>query len=161
MYTLAAALAIVGGLGWIEDAAGKGMWLALLGGLIAGAGAALTGLLDWLHIPRDEPVRRTATTHMLVNVSATVVFVVAAVLQYDGFHDGRVVTSALVLTMVAYALLAVGGWLGGSMVFVHGMRVLESPGAERPHLPESVGGIDREGGDGRARADEPGRRTRA
>lgn len=160
MYTLAAALAIVGGLGWIEDAAGKGMWLALLGGLIAGAGAALTGLLDWLELPRDEPVRRTATTHMLVNVSATAVFAVAAVLQYDGFHDGRVVTSALVVTLVAYALLAVGGWLGGSIVFVHGMRVLESPAAERPHLPESLGGVGSEGGDGRAGVGEPGHPTR-
>ena len=41
MYTLAAALAIIGAIGWIEDAAGKGMWLALLGGLIAAAGAAV------------------------------------------------------------------------------------------------------------------------
>src|SRR5262245_44203495 len=46
MYTLAAALAVIGALGWIEDAAGKAMWLALLGGLVAGACAALTGLLD-------------------------------------------------------------------------------------------------------------------
>jgi hypothetical protein len=29
-----------------------------------------------------------------------------------------------VLTLVAYGLLAFGGWVGGAIVFVHGMRVL-------------------------------------
>ncbi len=28
------------------------------------------------------------------------------------------------LTLAGFLLLAVGGWLGGSIVFVHGMRVL-------------------------------------
>ena len=28
------------------------------------------------------------------------------------------------LTLVGYAVLILGGWLGGSIVFVHGMRVL-------------------------------------
>lgn len=124
MYTLAAALGVIGAAGAIEDAAGKGMWLALLGGLAAGAAAALTGLLDWLEIPRGTPVRRTATTHMVVMVSATLLFLVSALLQYDGFHDGRVVGIALVTTLAGYAVLTVGGWLGGSLVFVHGMRVV-------------------------------------
>jgi hypothetical protein len=29
-----------------------------------------------------------------------------------------------VLTIAAFILLSVGGWLGGSVVYVHGMRVL-------------------------------------
>jgi hypothetical protein len=37
-----------------------------------------------------------------------------------------------VLTVAGFCLLSVGGWLGGSIVFVHGMRVLglvdEPPG---------------------------------
>jgi uncharacterized membrane protein len=124
MYTLAAALAVVGAFGAIEDAAGKGMWLALLGGLAAGALAAVTGLLDWLEIPSGTPLRRTATLHMLVMVTATVLFALAAIVQYDGFRDGRVVTGGLVLTLVGFATLTIGGWIGGSLVFVHGMRVV-------------------------------------
>jgi uncharacterized membrane protein len=124
MYTLAAALAVIGAFGAIEDAAGKGMWLALLGGLVAGAAAAVTGLAEWLAIPPGTPVRRTATVHMLVMVTATVLFVLAAIVQYDGFHDGRVVTGGLVLTLLGFVTLAVGGWIGGSLVFVHGHRVV-------------------------------------
>lgn len=129
MYTLAAALAIVGALGWIEDAAGKGMWLALLGGIGTGALAALTGLLDWLELPGGTALKRTATTHMLVMISATVLFLVAAILQYDGFHDGTVRGGGLVLTLLGWAALAIGGWLGGSLVFRHGMRVEGDPRA--------------------------------
>jgi uncharacterized membrane protein len=125
MYTLATALGVIGAAGGIEDAAGKGMWLALLGGLAGGAAAAVTGLLDWLRIPSGTPLRRTATTHMLVMVTATVLFLLAAILQYDGFHDGRVDGAALVFTLLGFAALTFGGWLGGSLVFVHGMRVSE------------------------------------
>jgi uncharacterized membrane protein len=136
MYTLAAALGVIGAAGGIEDAAGKGMWLALLGGLVAGAAAALTGLLDWLEIPRGTPLRRTATTHMLVMVTATVLFLVSALLQYDGFHDGRVVGIALVTTLAGYAVLTFGGWLGGTLVFVHGMRVVGEREAPAPPREE-------------------------
>lgn len=124
MFTLAAGLAVIGAIGWIEDAAGKGMWLALLGGLIASAGAAVTGLLDWLHIERGTPLWRTATTHMGVMVTAVVLFAIAAIFQYDGFHDGDVTTGGLVLALLGWAILVIGGWLGGSLVFVHGNRVV-------------------------------------
>lgn len=135
MYTLAAALAVIGATGWIEDAAGKGMWLALLGGLIASAGAALTGLLEWLALERGTPVWRTATTHMAVMVTAVVLFGIAAILQYDGFHDGDVTTGGLVLTLLGWVVLAAGGWLGGSLVFVHGLRVV---GDEQAGVRESA-----------------------
>jgi hypothetical protein len=29
-----------------------------------------------------------------------------------------------VLTLIGFVLLVLGGWLGGAIVFVHGMRVL-------------------------------------
>ena len=137
MYTLAAALGVIGALGWIEDAAGKGMWLALLGGLAGGAAAALTGLLDWLTIQPGTPLKRAATTHMLVMVGATVLFLVAAIFQYDGFHDGRVAGVGLVFTLLAFGTLLVGGWLGGALVFVHGMRVVgdETASVERAAHP--------------------------
>jgi len=38
--------------------------------------------------------------------------------------DGRVSTAGVVLSLAGLAVLTVGGWLGGSIVFVHGMRVL-------------------------------------
>jgi hypothetical protein len=32
--------------------------------------------------------------------------------------------AGLVLTLAGFAVLTLGGWLGGTIVFVHGMRVL-------------------------------------
>jgi uncharacterized membrane protein len=127
MYTLAAGLAVIGALGWIEDAAGKGMWLALVGGLVTGVASAATGFLDWLTIERGTPLFRTVTVHGLVNAVASVIFLLAAIFQYDGYSDGDVTSAGLVLTLLAYGLLAIGGWLGGSIVFVHGMRVENLP----------------------------------
>jgi uncharacterized membrane protein len=54
-------------------------------------------------------------------------FALAAIFQYDGYHDGSVKTAGLVFTVVGYIVMAVGGWLGGTIVFVHGMLVLAQP----------------------------------
>jgi uncharacterized membrane protein len=32
--------------------------------------------------------------------------------------------ASLILTLIGFVLLTVGGWLGGANVFTHGMRVL-------------------------------------
>jgi uncharacterized membrane protein len=32
--------------------------------------------------------------------------------------------AGLILTLVGFGVLTVGGWLGGAVVYVHGMRVL-------------------------------------
>ncbi len=41
---------------------------------------------------------------------------------------GRVTTGALVPTLVGFAVLTLGNWLGGTIVYVHGMRVLNLVG---------------------------------
>jgi hypothetical protein len=57
-------------------------------------------------------------------VSATVFFGLAAIFGHDSFKTGNVSAGSFVLTLVGFALLTLGGWLGGTIVFVHGMRVL-------------------------------------
>jgi uncharacterized membrane protein len=127
MYTLAAILGVVGALGWMEDAAGKGMWLALVFGLGFAAVTVVTGVIDYLTITPGTPMKRTATLHALSNATGNVFFVIAAFVQYDGFRDGNVTTGGWILTLVGFAFLTIGGWLGGSITYVHGMRVLELP----------------------------------
>jgi uncharacterized membrane protein len=125
-YVVATVFSVVGAIGWIEDAAGKTAWLALLVGLGAGSAAAVTGLADLLTIPRPSPTFRTAAFHGSVMATATVLFLLAAVFQYDGFHDGTVTTAGLVFAVIGFLVLMVGGWLGGSVVFEHGMRVSDA-----------------------------------
>jgi uncharacterized membrane protein len=123
-YTAATALALADVTGLSNSAAAGGWWLALLLGLVLTAFTALTGLADWLTITRRTPLWWTATWHMCVMVSATIFFGIAALVGHDGWQRGDVTAGAFALTAIGFCLLAVGGWLGGTIVFVHGMRVL-------------------------------------
>jgi uncharacterized membrane protein len=124
MFTLAAGLGIIGSAGVIQEPAGRGMWLALIGGLIAALPTAATGFADWVTIPWGTPRWRAATLHLGAMLLAVTVFALAAWQQYAGYLRGHVVGTGLWLTLAGFAILMVGGWLGGSIVFVHGMRVL-------------------------------------
>jgi uncharacterized membrane protein len=135
MYALAAALAVIGKAGAIELAAAKGMWLGLIGGLIVSVPTALSGFADWVAIEWGSPRWRTATLHLTAMVSAVTLFALAAWRQYHGYQHGHVATGGLVLTVCGFAVLIVGGWLGGSLVFVHGTRVLSAPAADQPPDP--------------------------
>jgi uncharacterized membrane protein len=143
-YTAATVLACVGAAGVAEEALAKGWWITLLIGLGFGALAAMTGLLDWLSITRGTPLWRTATTHMAVMILATLLFAAAAVVGYSGYDDGDIGVGALALVLSGFAALTVGGWLGGAIVFVHGMRVLSLPD-EPTASAISPGGEDKEG----------------
>jgi len=123
MFVLASGLCVIGALGWLGDAAGKGAWLALIGWLLAAAPTATTGFADWLTLEWGSPVWRTATLHLTAMVTAVCLFGVAAWLQWDGYEDGSVTTGGLVFALVGFGALTAGGWLGGAIVFVHGMRV--------------------------------------
>ena len=123
-YTVATALAFADEVGISEHAAASGWWLVLIFGLIVTVPTALTGLVDWLSITRRSPLWWTATWHMLVMLSATVFFALAAIFGHDDWQRGDVTTGPFVLNVVGFGLLTLGGWLGGTIVFVHGMRVL-------------------------------------
>ena len=61
---------------------------------------------------------------MLSMVTATVFFLLAAIFGHGGYVDGDVSSGALILTLIGLTMLTLGGWLGGSVVYVHGTRVL-------------------------------------
>jgi uncharacterized membrane protein len=123
-YTVATALAIADVTGASDKAAAEGWWLVILFGLVSTVFTALTGLADWLTITRRTPLWWTATYHLLVMVTATVFFLLAAVLGHGGWQRGDVTAAPFALNVIGFLLLLVGGWLGGTIVFVHGMRVL-------------------------------------
>jgi uncharacterized membrane protein len=123
-YTFATVAALADVTGISTNAATHGWWLALVFGLIVTGPTALTGLLDWLKITPGTPLKRTATTHMITMLSATVFFLLAAIVGHDSFNAGDVSAGPFILTLIGFALLTLGGTFGGSIVYVHGMRVL-------------------------------------
>src|SRR5919198_1519534 len=92
----------------------------------------------------------TATWHLLSMLTATGFFLVATLIGHAGYTHGAVRPGPFILTLIGFGFLTLGGWLGGAVVYVHGMRVLsltgEPPGravAPVPH-PEKE---EAEGGD--------------
>ena len=86
------------------------------GGIVGALLAAPFGLIDLLSI-RDEQAKRVGITHMVVNLSVVALFVINFILRWQGVANA----TPFVLSVVAILLLGVSGWLGGEMVFRHGV----------------------------------------
>jgi uncharacterized membrane protein len=124
IYTFATVAAVLSKLGIAEEEAAQGWALALIVGLVVSAPTALTGFADWVRIQRGTPLFRTATAHMVAMLFATALFLISIGAGYSDGMDGALPDGAFVLTLVGFGLLTVGGWLGGTVVFHYGMRVL-------------------------------------
>jgi uncharacterized membrane protein len=143
-YTVGVAALIAGKAGLQPPQMAHAALIAISLGLLLAAPTAITGLLDWLDIPRGTPAWSTATLHLVVMVTATVLFALTWLAQRPGYNEEEVRTLALILGIVAGATLTVGGNIGGANVFVYGLRVLKRP--ETPVAkalnPRGAGGRD-------------------
>ena len=92
---------------------------AMVGGIIGALAAALPGLVDLLSL-RDAAIRKTALTHMGLNLTIVALYAVNA---WTRSQDLVSDTVSLGLSVVAIALLLVSGWLGGKMVYEAGVAV--------------------------------------
>jgi uncharacterized membrane protein len=116
-------------------------WLIGIG-VIGALVAAVLGFLDLVTIPNGTTAQRTALTHMALNVTVLVLFVVSFFLR-SGRTDEQTSVGLLLLSIVALALLGASGWLGGKLAYHFGVRVAdESTQAEgflRAHQPGDRG----------------------
>jgi uncharacterized membrane protein len=124
-YTAGVVMIVLGALGVEEPQMAVGALLAISLGLILAAPTAVTGLLDWLDIPKNTPARMAATLHLAVMVGATVLFALTWLAQRPGYDDAEVKTLAVWLGIAAELVLIAGGNIGGANVFVYGVRVLK------------------------------------
>jgi uncharacterized membrane protein len=121
-FALVAALGHVTGIA--GGAAAYAWWMALLVALCSTALTATTGFVDWLQIEWGSELWKTATAHLTAMLTASAVFFAALLAGRHHYAHGSVGAVPFVLTVAGYVLLASGGWLGGAITFVHGMRVL-------------------------------------
>lgn len=128
-FTLGTFLVVVSWIGLAEEETVTGGLLALAVGLVLAVPTIVTGAVDYLDIPRGTTRWRTATVHWVVMVSSTGVFLVAAALLQDDFDAGQAGAAGALSAVGGQLLLTVGGWVGGSLVFVHGERVVSATGA--------------------------------
>jgi uncharacterized membrane protein len=97
---------------------------ALLGGILGAAVAAVPGFIDWLSISNRE-VKKLADWHARLNVIALLVFIADFYLRTRGGARwvGSSLTIPLAISVVGIILITISGWLGGEMVYVHGVAV--------------------------------------
>lgn len=107
-------------------------WVAfysLLGGTIMAAVAAVPGFIDWLSL-KDPKVVKIANWHARLNVIALLVFAGSFYLRTTSGTQmiGDSYTIPLTLSVLGVVLITISGWLGGEMVFRHGVAVEAQPG---------------------------------
>lgn len=100
-------------------------WYTMVGGIVGALVAAVPGLVDLLSLPSG--VKRIGVWHMAINLTIVALYVINAWIRRGGVTDG-----AIWLSLLAVALLGVSGWLGGKMVYEHGVAVEAPPSATRP-----------------------------
>jgi uncharacterized membrane protein len=115
----------------------------LLGGIIGGAAAAIPGLIDWATLT-DRAAVKVANWHARVNVITLFIFAVSFYLRTTSGAAWIVNMPMLplILSLVGVIGLTIGGWLGGELVFHHGVAVTERAKQTAPQ-PESQGEISR------------------
>jgi uncharacterized membrane protein len=128
-YTAGVAMLVAGAAGFQEAAMATASVLTIAVGLIAAIPTIITGLADLFGIPADAPARTLGWWHLTLMASATGMFVGTFRLQLAGYSDGKIITSALILGVISWVILVAGGYLGGALTFVYGVRVLKHPQA--------------------------------
>ncbi|HET9158528.1 MAG TPA: DUF2231 domain-containing protein [Myxococcaceae bacterium] len=98
-----------------------GRW-ALIAGLVAAVLAASAGFIDYLAVGTNVPrAVRTASAHLAVMLSVTCIAAIDLVYRGAAAPTGiGLVLHVAALVLVA-AGLGLGGWLGGHLVFHHGV----------------------------------------
>jgi uncharacterized membrane protein len=98
-------------------------------GCLGAIAAAIPGIIDWLAIQNGD-VKRVANWHARLNVIALVVFAISLFLRigkYSHFVGSRL-TIPFLLSVVGVVLIVISGWLGGELVFRHGIGHMRNDG---------------------------------
>ncbi len=89
----------------------------LAGGTVGALVAAVPGFVDMLSL--NAPVKRIALFHMGINLTVVALYAVNFWLRLQGAQN----STGVWLSMIGIGLLVVSGWLGGKMVYEHGVGV--------------------------------------
>jgi nitrite reductase/ring-hydroxylating ferredoxin subunit/uncharacterized membrane protein len=92
-------------------------------GLVTGLLAAVPGLIDYAEIRQDHAARKTATSHMLLNVGAIILYAINLGMRYDGLEAAQIPWAPFILSALGIGILSVSGYLGGKLVYDDGIAV--------------------------------------
>jgi uncharacterized membrane protein len=105
--------------GWGGPAWERTALYTLGGGIIGALLAAIPGLIDLFSI-RSPRAKRLGLWHMILNLIAVAVFSVDFLLR---LREGVAPVPPIALSVLGVVLIIASGWLGGELVYVHGVAV--------------------------------------
>jgi uncharacterized membrane protein len=90
---------------------------ANLAGIVMAALAALPGFIDWaVGIPMGTPAKSHGLTHMLLNVTALVIFIVNAIIHTGSWKNPSGTASGVVLAALGVLCTIGAGFFGWTMI---------------------------------------------
>lgn len=101
----------------------RGAFYTMLFGLVMALIAALPGLADRADIRNDHPAKRTANTHMVLNLTAVGLYTLSLILRYGAIGAEEAPIVPFFLSLVGMGVVAYSGYLGGVLVYNEGIGV--------------------------------------
>ena len=101
----------------------RGAFYSMAGGVIMALLAAVAGLADWSDIRADHPAKKPATTHLWLNVTAVLLYILNLLLRWGELGDTTTDAIPLVLSLAGVGILSFSGYLGGTIVYDDGIGV--------------------------------------
>ena len=100
-------------------------WWSLLGAALGGGVAVLAGIFDMRRADLNDEVHARVHQHMKVGFALLTAIVGLTIWRWTIFQQPGVSVSAVYLdcAVLAMALAGFQGWLGGELVFTHGVSV--------------------------------------
>lgn len=93
-------------------------------GLVVALAAAPTGVADWWEIKRGKPAYTVGLFHAAMNVIVIVLMAISLWLRWrHGISAAQAPGHAIALSIIGNVVLFVSGYIGGRMVFNHGIGV--------------------------------------
>lgn len=104
----------------------------MVGGTLGALVAAVPGFIDMLSLRAG--LKRIALIHMTINLTVVAMYVVNVWLRAQGAES----LAPFWLSLGGIGLLGISGWLGGKMVYVHGVAV-QTPPEPAPQTKRPLG----------------------
>jgi len=125
---------------------GDSFWFRLaytsnIAGVVMAFFAAVPGIIDWLlAIPKHNPAKRTAFTHMLLNSIALICFSLNWWLQSGKWNDEQPnATGSIFLTVLGLGFTFASGFLGWSLVQKHHIGIDEKENVPEDFIKKKAG----------------------
>ena len=108
---------------WFGEPAWRFAAVSMVIGCAVALAALAAGLWEFVKLPEDSPALQTANRHMLFALAAFCAYATSLLLRYHEHALHAPGTWALAASVAGFALLGVAGWLGGQLVYAHGVGV--------------------------------------